>query len=136
MATKQELYDIIESSVKQSFTKGETKGFVHSVGGAMFGQPRYFKKGDVIANGVGAKKRPCVVIKVEKEFLYLLPLSSTEDELNLCESHSRFFADGWFTRGVSVVSKDYAVDNFIGVYDNIKLLNKAIKLTKQEIQGL
>ena len=136
MASKQEIHDLIDSTSKTSYTKGEVKSFIQSVGGAQYGRPRYLKKGDVVSNGVGAKKRPCVVVKVDKDFVYAIPLSTTEDELSLCASSSRFFDNGWFTRGVSVVSTDYAIDNFIGVYDNIKLLNKAIKLTKEEISRI
>ena len=136
MASKQRLYDLIDSSSKPHFTKGEVKGFINSVGGAQFGLPKYLKKGDIISNNVGAKKRPCVVIKVFTDVIYAIPLSSNEDELNLCKSKSRFWGDGWFSCGIIAMTKTYAMDNFLGVYDNPKLLNKVIKLSKQEINKI
>lgn len=137
MPSKKELFELIESMGKTSFTKGEVKEFVHSVSGTRAERyPNIFKKGDMVSNGVGVKKRPCVVVKVCREMLYMIPLSSTKDVLNMCESKSRFMEDGYFSAGMSVVTVEYAQENFIGVYDNNKLLNIAIKKLKESIEGL
>lgn len=133
MPTKKELMGIIDSQKKEMFTKGEVKTFINSVLTADSKSPKSFKKGDVIANGVGAKTRPIVIIKVVGSLLYGIPLSTTKDELNMSESKSRFMEDGYFSKGISVVTFEYAIENFIGVYDNMKLLNNAISLMKSEI---
>lgn len=136
MPTKQQLYDIIDSSGKISFTKGEAKDFVCAVSGTAANIPTYFKKGDIVVAGVGLKKRPCVVIKVCLDVLYLIPLSTTEDSLNLMPFRSRFLGEGFFSKGVSVVTIEYAKENFTGVFDNPKALNAAIKKIKEEINSI
>lgn len=136
MPTKKELMSLIDGMSKTEFTKGEVKSFINSVNTTDSMPPTEYRKGDVIANGVGAKKRPMVVISIVGNMMYGIPLSSTQDEFNLSESKSRFMGDGWFSKGVSVVTKEYADENFIGVYDNMKLLNKAIELMKNEISKL
>jgi hypothetical protein len=130
MPTKKELMSIIDSQQKGLYTKGEVKTFINTIVTADSKPPLKYKKGDVIANGIGVKKRPIVVIRIIGELLFCIPLSTTKDEFNLCESDSRFMGSGWFSKGLSVVSKEYANDNFIGVYDNPKLLNKAIHQLK------
>lgn len=89
--------------------------------------PSYLKKGDVILKTVGGKRRPCVIIKVLAEMVIILPLTSSENIHNLCESRSRFFREGWFSNTYDVEEIKWAKMNFIGVYDNNKDLNNAIK---------
>ena len=136
MPIKSELIEMVSVMSKQQFTKGEVKSFINSVSSRPDEQPSKIKKGDVIYNEMGGKKRPCVVVKVFKDFVFMIPLSTTFDELNLIQSRSRFFKKGWFTKGVAVSKKEYAIQNFMGVYDNPKLLNKAIKLMKEEINSI
>lgn len=90
------------------------------------------RKGDVIAYTL-YKKRPVVIIKVLKNIVYAIPLSSTEDELNLCSYSSRQFKSGFFSRQIIAIKSDIAKKDFIGTLDNNKDLNKAIKLLKELI---
>jgi len=136
MPKKEELYAQLEQMSKPSYSKGEVKGFIHSVSNDNIQSPSVFKKGDVILNGVGAKKRPCVVVKVLDELLLAIPLSTTKDAMNICESKSRFFLDGWLSCGVWAITKEYAKDNFAGVFDNNKDLNKAIGIMKEMVSKL
>jgi len=136
MPTREELMILIDSTEKDKYTKGEVKSFVNSVKMIESVAPTSFRKGDVIANGVGAKKRPIVVINIVGDVMYGIPLSTTQDCMNLCEASSRFFGSQYFSKGVSVVTVEYAKDNFLGVYDNPKSLNQAIELMKQEISKL
>lgn len=89
--------------------------------------PLSLRKGDVLSLSAGLKQRPCVVINVKKDYCICIPLTSTENVHNLCESDSRFFGNGNFSNTYEVVSIDIAKKRFIGVYDNMKLLNNAIK---------
>ena len=90
--------------------------------------PKYLKKGDVIAISSGVKIRPSVIIKVTKEYVVCIPLTSQSNCVNkMSESKSRFFKDGYFCNTFEVVDIEVAKSQFIGVYDNMKLLNNAIK---------
>lgn len=98
-------------------------------------KPSEIKKGDAIINFEGVKSRPCVVCKVLKDRTVLyIPLTSSENVHCLSESKSRFFGEGCFTKSISVCTEEFAINNFIGVYDNMPALNKAIKELKNYIQ--
>jgi len=94
-------------------------------------RPKELKKHDVIRTFEVRKARPGVIIKVLEDVVIVIPLSTTEDCINLCESKSRFFGEGFFSRNFVVVCKDEAMQNFLGVYDNPKLVNQACKLLKE-----
>jgi len=81
--------------------------------------PSFLKKGDVILKTVGGKRRPCVIIKVLAEMVVIIPLTSTENIHNLCESKSRFFGEGWFSKTYDIEEIKWARMNFIGVYDKV-----------------
>jgi hypothetical protein len=96
-------------------------------------KPKYLKKGDIIKAMGGWKVRPCVVIKVDKDIVYAIPLSTTEDGINLCEANSRFLTENYFSKSIISVTKENALKNFVGVYDNPKNLNEAIKKVKENL---
>lgn len=97
-------------------------------------KPSEIRKGDVIVSFEGVKSRPCVVCKVLKDRTVLyIPLTASENIHCLSESKSRFFKDGCFTKSFSVCTEDFAIENFVGVYDNMHALNKAIKEFKKFI---
>ena len=98
--------------------------------------PERIKKGDVIIIRMGVKSRPSVVVKVLKDVFYVMPLTTTEDNMNLVETYSRIFGKGYFSRAITAVDKEYAFNNWAGVYDNTRALNRAIKAIKKEIIGL
>lgn len=94
--------------------------------------PSNIKKGDVFTTQFGTKSRPCVVIKVLRDrTVVYVPLTSTENVHCLTPYSSRFFGKGCFSRSISVCTEEYATTNFVGVFDNMKNLNEAIKELKQ-----
>lgn len=100
-------------------------------------KPLHLKKGDVFMYPVaGAKHRPVVIIKIEEEMVYGFALSSTEDELNLCPSVSRFFGKGFISKGLVVCKKSWAVQKFAGIYDNPKRLHSAVKMFKEQLNSI
>ena len=135
MPTKQELLESIRLSKKTSYSVAEVNNFITSISTKETKVP-YLKKGDVITHMVGTKVRPCVVAKVTLNTCWVVPLSSTEDELNLYESKSRFFGKGHFSKAIVSVKMDFAKSNFIGVYDNPKRLNRALRAIKRELSVL
>lgn len=97
-------------------------------------KPNKIKKGDVIISFEGVKKRPCVIFKVKKDGTCLyIPLTSTDNLHCLSNFSSRFFGEGCFTKSFSVCSEEFAIDNFAGIFDNIKDLNLAVKELKKFI---
>lgn len=96
-------------------------------------KPKHLKKGDIIKNGVAFKVRPCVVIKVEKDIVYSIPLSTTENSNNLCETKSRFFENSYFSKSIVSNTIEVALKNYTGIYDNSKHLNKVIKQLKETL---
>lgn len=115
------------SFIKQEIIKSDFKTLSKK---AHF-RPTYIKKGDVITCHQGVKSRPSVIIKVQKDGTCIyIPLTSTENVHCMTESKSRFFAEGCFSKSFSVCTQEFALDNFVGVYDNMKYVNKAIKELK------
>ncbi len=92
--------------------------------------PDTLKKGDVIKTYSGVKTRPCVVVGVYKDYVISIPLTSTESVHCMSESDSRFFGKGWFCNSYVITPIELALESFIGVYDNNKLVNNAIKELK------
>lgn len=89
--------------------------------------PTHLKKGDVITTYSGVKSRPATIIKVCKDYVIAIPLTTTNNVHALCESQSRFFKKGWFCNQYVTVPIELAFESYIGVYDSPKLLNNAIK---------
>ena len=96
--------------------------------------PNIIKRGDAITVYSGQKARPSIVIKVHKDYVISLPLTSSENPNSLCESDSRFFGKGWFCNTYAVTPTKYAFERFIGIYDNPKVLNNAIKELREFIK--
>ena len=92
--------------------------------------PTSLKKGDVIKTFSGVKSRPSVIIGVYKDYVISIPLTSTESVHCMSESDSRFFGKGWFSNSFVITPTELALGFFIGVYDNNKLVNNAIKELK------
>ena len=133
MPTKKSIIFDLTHSPKQSYSPSEVRSLVNSVN--MIKEPARpplrLKKGDVYVSYVGAKKRPVVICKVIGDIVIGVPLSTTENELNLMKSKSRFFGDGYFSKQFVTSTYEFAMENFTGVYDNEKLLRKAIKELKK-----
>jgi hypothetical protein len=100
--------------------------------------PLIFKKGDVIRVRIqkdgSSKPRPSVIVKVHKDYVVSIPLTTTNDINVLCENTgSRFFKEGFFTNTYVVTSIEKAKEDFLGIYDSNKSLNNAIKNLKEFI---
>ncbi len=97
-------------------------------------RPLKIKKGDVITVYEGIKSRPAVVVKVLKNRTVMyIPLTSTDNVHCLSPASSRFFGEGCFTKSINVCTEEYAIDYFVGVFDNTKALNQAIRDFKELI---
>lgn len=99
-------------------------------------RPTKIKKGDIITVGGNTvvKSRPAIVVKVLKDRTVLyIPATSTDNVHCMTPFTDRFLKEGCFSRTLSVCTEDYALENFSGVFDNMKALNRAIKDFKEFI---
>lgn len=94
-------------------------------------KPTEIKVGDVITTFIGSKSRPAVIVKVlQDRTMILVPLTSTENIHCLTPYKSRFFGEGCFSKTVEICSEEFALEHFIGTFDN----NTALKLAKKELK--
>lgn len=133
MPAKATLLEHIDLSLKKLYTKGEVKNFINSVSSDAIKTVPYIKKFDVLIIQTHFKKRPVVVVKVMEDVCWGIPLSTTEDCMNLIKSQSRLF-EGYFSKTLVAIPIDLAMTSFAGIYDNPKLVNKAIKALKNEVE--
>lgn len=99
-------------------------------------KPSKIKKGDIITVGGNTivKSRPAVVVKVLKDRTVLyIPATSTNNVHCMTPFTDRFLKEGCFSRTLSVCTEEYALENFSGVFDNMKALNEAIRDFKEFI---
>ena len=132
MATKQEIIEQI--APHQQYIGSKVREWVTSLSTPKNEAPLELKKGDVFIGCSGAKKRPCVIIKIKNGMVFAIPLTSTENINNLHPYKSRFLGEGWFSNNYIVTSEEYVRENFVGVFDNTKNLNEGIKMLKEFIK--
>jgi signal peptidase I len=125
MSSKAEVISKVNST--STYIGTAVKQFINEVTCEDSMKPSVLKKGDVIKVFSGIKCRPSVVIKVKKDYVISIPLTSKLSQHCLCESESRFLRKGWFCNSYTLTPTDIALENFLGVYDNTKALNNAIK---------
>ena len=136
--------------IKESFTLKQVRHLVMGMKSVTKGNPpeptinftksnvMKVKKGDIFTGtSINHKVRPYVVALVRDNLAYCIPLTTTEDEYTLLPHKSRFLKPGFYCNSFIVVKIDYITENFGGVMDDNRNLNKAIKLiTKQTLTDL
>ena len=117
----------------QTYIGTAVRDFINKVTCENFA-PHTFRRGDVIRITQPLnKQRPSVIISVEKDYVISIPLTTSDSIHCLLESKSRFFNSGCFCNSYVITPIEIAQANFLGVYDNPKLVNQAIKELKQFI---
>lgn len=95
---------------------------------AVNAKPISIKKGDVIRVRSASKVRPACVIKVAKDrTIFYIHMTSTDNIHCMTPIKSRFFGNGCLTKSFDICTEEYAIENFIGVMDDTKAVNQAIK---------
>lgn len=130
MPTKKEIFDKLDTDNKATYTTSEVKAIVNSLRRESQ-KPSSLKKGDVYVSNVGGKKRPVVICKVAGDAVVGIPLSTTEDPLNLIPFNSRFCGENYMTRQIITSTYEHAMENFTGVFDNNTAINKAMRELKE-----
>ena len=128
MATKK---SVIEALTVKSYGYDEVKHLINTITVIESTPPKTIKKGDVYSSYQGVKRRPVCVIKVLDGVVYGIPMTTTKDKMFLCEHNSRFFRDGYFTNQIVSASVEYVNYNFLGVLDDTKNINVALKMLKE-----
>lgn len=137
MPTKSEVIEDVEKSIIKHYTKEMVLFKLKSVRAPKPSPPSRLKKGDVFTTNEGgaSKCRPYVVVSVGDRCSLCIPLSTTKDCMNLSESSSRFFGDGYFSKSFVSFHNSFIMNNFVGVYDNQKKLELAQKKMREFIKN-
>ena len=98
--------------------------------------PVSFKKGDVYVSYCGVKSRPCVIVKVFKDFVVGIPLTSGENIHSSVPYKCRFFGDGFLGKTIDIASKEYVLENFTGIFEDKKAIKLAIENIKEFVNKL
>ena len=123
---------INELKVKQ-YGYNDVKGILESITAVGISKirPTTLKKGDVFRAFTGKKNRHHCVIKVTKDVVIAIPMSTTDDCITLSPFSSRFFGENYFGTCLTTHCLEEALGNFCGVLEDIKSLNRAVKELKQ-----
>ena len=98
--------------------------------------PVSFKKGDVYLSYCGVKSRPCVIVKVFKDFVVGIPLTSGENIHASVPYKCRFFGEGYLGKTIDIASKEYVQSYFVGVFEDKKAIKLAIENIKEFVNKL
>lgn len=98
--------------------------------------PASFKKGDVYLSYCGVKSRPCVVVKVFKDFVVGIPLTSGENIHSSVSYKCRFLGEGFLGKTIDIASKEYVKTYFAGVFEDKRAIKEALENIKEFINKL
>ena len=116
------------SFIKDKITSISAKG--------VSGTPVSLKKGDVYVSYCGTKKRPCVIVKVFKDFVVGIPLTSGENIHSSVPYKCRFFGEGFLGKTIDIASKEYVKTYFAGVFEDKKAIKEALENIKEFMNKL
>lgn len=129
MPTKEETLNSLD---KGQYSQHEVRMLVQEM--RVPGVPTFLKKGDLYTTKIGVgKPRPVVIISIVDDVTLGMALTSNECTITIPLRYGdRFRPEGsWFTYGIITTPISAALDNYIGRLENIRILNKAIKLNKE-----
>lgn len=133
--TKKEVIDSFQSN--QSYLGSFIKDKINSISAkGVSGTPTTLKKGDVYVSYCGVKKRPCVVVKILKDVVVGIPLTSGENIHSSVPYKCRFFDEGFLCNTIDIASKEYVLENFTGIFEDKKAIKLAIENIKEFINKL
>jgi hypothetical protein len=127
---------VLAGLTDKGYSFNEVKHIIGTITEVDKAPPTKYKVGDVYLQSVGTKRRPVVIVKVTDCLIFGIPMSTTEDCLNLCTFSSRFYGDGFFNSQLISASYEYVDDNFVGVLDSPRDLKNAIGKLKELIKNL
>ena len=133
--TKKEVLDSFQAN--QSYLGSFIKDKITSISAkGVSGTPVSLKKGDVYVSYCGTKKRPCVIVKVFKDFVVGIPLTSGENIHSSVPYKCRFFGEGFLGKTIDIASKEYVKTYFAGVFEDKKAIKEALENIKEFVNKL
>ena len=133
--TKKEVLDSFQAN--QSYLGSFIKDKITSISAkGVSGTPISIKKGDVYVSYCGAKKRPCVVVKILKDVVVGIPLTSGENIHSSVPYKCRFFGEGFLGKTIDIASKEYVKTYFAGVFEDKKAIKEALENIKEFMNKL
>ena len=118
----------LNSFIKDKITSISAKG--------VSGTPISIKKEDVYVSYCGAKKRPCVVVKILKDVVVGIPLTSGENIHSSVPYKCRFFNEGFLCNTIDIASKEHVKTYFAGVFEDKKAIKEALENIKEFVNKL
>ena len=133
--TKKEVLDSFQAN--QSYLGSFIKDKITSISAkGVSGTPVSLKKGDVYVSYCGTKKRPCVIVKVFKDFVVGIPLTSGENIHSSVPYKCRFFGEGFLGKTIDIASKEYVKTYFAGVFEDKRAIKEALENIKEFVNKL
>ena len=134
--TKKELIDSFQPT--QTYLGSFIRSQVNQIsnGTRSVNCPVSFKKGDVYVSYCGVKSRPCVIVKVFKDFVVGIPLTSGENIHSSVPYKCRFFGEGYLGKTIDIASKEYVQSYFVGVFEDKKAIKEALENIKEFVNKL
>ena len=133
--TKKEVLDSFQAN--QSYLGSFIKDKITSISAkGVSGTPISIKKGDVYVSYCGTKKRPCVVVKILKDVVVGIPLTSGENIHSSVPYKCRFFGEGYLGKTIDIASKEYISNYFVGVFEDRKAIKLALEGIKEFVNKL
>ena len=133
--TEKEVLDSFQAN--QSYLGSFIKDKITSISAkGVSGTPVSLKKGDVYVSYCGTKKRPCVIVKVFKDFVVGIPLTSGENIHSSVPYKCRFFGEGFLGKTIDIASKEYVKTYFAGVFEDKRAIKEALENIKEFVNKL
>ena len=133
--TKKEVLDSFQAN--QSYLGSFIKDKITSISAkGVSGTPISIKKGDVYVSYCGTKKRPCVVVKILKDVVVGIPLTSGENIHSSVPYKCRFFGEGYLGKTIDIASKEYVQSYFAGVFEDKKAIKEALENINEFVNKL
>jgi hypothetical protein len=133
MASKKK---VLEDLKEKGYNYAEVRHIIGTITSIEKEAPSKLKVGDIFLANVGLKKRPNCIVKVTDCLIYAIPMSTTQDCLNLCNFKSRFFGNGFFANQLVSAPIEYVEENFAGVLDSPRDVRNAVKKLKELVNTL
>lgn len=135
MSTKQEAINSFQSD--KTYLGSHVRFVINNISTKKENEtPNKIKKGDCYLSYIGVKKRPCVIVKVLKDYIIGIPLTSGDNIHSLVPYNCRFKGEGYLTNTIDVVSIEHVKENFGGVLEDKKAIKLGIESIKQLINGI
>lgn len=133
--TKKEVLDSFQAN--QSYLGSFIKDKITSISAkGVSGTPISIKKGDVYVSYCGTKKRPCVVVKILKDVVVGIPLTSGENIHSSVPYKCRFFNEGFLGKTIDIASKEYVQTYFARVFEDKGAIKEALENIKEFVNKL